>query len=53
MEGNLQGVGNLLGNLKGMALDMGSELEAQNKTLERVNYKVTALVWSRLSHLRF
>ena len=41
MEDNMQAVGNVLGNLKNMAKDMGSEIERQNKQIDRINDKVT------------
>ena len=40
MEGNMVGVGNILGNLKNMAMDMGSEIERQNKQLDLIQGKV-------------
>ncbi|KAL8187766.1 UNVERIFIED_CONTAM: Synaptosomal-associated protein 23 [Gekko kuhli] len=39
MEENLTQVGNILGNLKHMALDMGNEIDAQNKQIDRINEK--------------
>nr|ADD38784.1 Synaptosomal-associated protein 25 [Lepeophtheirus salmonis] len=39
MEDNLQSVGNMLGNLKNMAADMGSTIENQNKQIDRINVK--------------
>ncbi|XP_069352399.1 synaptosomal-associated protein 23-like [Eulemur rufifrons] len=39
MEGNLTQVGSILGNLKNMALDMGAEIEAQNRHIERITDK--------------
>jgi len=39
MEDNMQAVGNVLGNLKNMAADMGSEIDRQNKNLDRINVK--------------
>ena len=35
----LRAVANVLGNLKGLAQDMGNELDRQNKQIERLNYK--------------
>ena len=32
-------VGDVLGNLKGIATDMGDELDRQNKQLDRINKK--------------
>uniref|UniRef100_A0A674GJB2 Synaptosomal-associated protein n=1 Tax=Taeniopygia guttata TaxID=59729 RepID=A0A674GJB2_TAEGU len=39
MDENLTQVGNILGNLKNMALDMGNEIDAQNKQIDRINIK--------------
>ncbi|XP_008942140.1 PREDICTED: synaptosomal-associated protein 23 isoform X2 [Merops nubicus] len=39
MDENLAQVGNILGNLKSMALDMGNEIDAQNKQIDRINVK--------------
>ena len=40
MEENMQAVGSILGNLKSMAQDMGSEIETQNKQIDRIGAKV-------------
>nr|XP_012622005.1 synaptosomal-associated protein 23 isoform X3 [Microcebus murinus] len=39
MEENLTQVGSILGHLKNMALDMGTEIEAQNKQIEQITEK--------------
>ncbi|KAM4662809.1 synaptosomal-associated protein 23 isoform 1-T2 [Discoglossus pictus] len=39
MDENLQQVGSILGNLKSMALDMGNEIDSQNKVIDRINEK--------------
>uniref|UniRef100_A0A7N4NKT0 Synaptosomal-associated protein 23 n=1 Tax=Sarcophilus harrisii TaxID=9305 RepID=A0A7N4NKT0_SARHA len=39
MEENLSQVGNILGNLKTMAIDMGNEIDFQNKQIERITEK--------------
>lgn len=39
MEDNLGQVGNMLGNLRNMALDMGSEIVQQTSQLDRINDK--------------
>lgn len=39
MDENLGQVNSMLGNLRNMALDMGSELENQNKQIDRINAK--------------
>ena len=36
----MAGVGNILGNLKNMASDMGAEIEKQNKQLDLIQGKV-------------
>ncbi|ELW72734.1 Synaptosomal-associated protein 23 [Tupaia chinensis] len=38
-EENLTQVGSILGNLKNMALDMGNEIEAQNRQIDRITEK--------------
>lgn len=43
MEENLSQVGSILGNLKHMALDMGNEIEAQNRQIDRITEKVKLL----------
>ncbi|MGH0114478.1 UNVERIFIED_CONTAM: hypothetical protein FKN15_018797 [Acipenser sinensis] len=40
MEENLDQVGSLIGNLKNMALDMGTEIEKQNNQIDRITVKV-------------
>ncbi|XP_056401570.1 synaptosomal-associated protein 23 isoform X2 [Hyla sarda] len=42
MDENLHQVGNILGNLKNMALEMGNEIDSQNKLIDRINEKATA-----------
>lgn len=44
MEENLTQVGSILGNLKNMALDMGNEIEAQNRQIDRITEKVRAFL---------
>lgn len=39
MEENLDAVGSIIGNLKNMAIDMGSEIDKQNKTIDRITDK--------------
>ncbi|XP_056151545.1 synaptosomal-associated protein 23-like isoform X2 [Lampris incognitus] len=36
MEENLEAVGGIIGNLKNMALDMGGEIDKQNKQIDRI-----------------
>ena len=42
MEENMTQVGSMIGNLKNMAIDMGSEITNQNSQLERINQKATS-----------
>lgn len=39
MEENLDQVGSIIGNLKNLALDMGNEIESQNKTIDKITDK--------------
>ncbi|XP_030415445.1 synaptosomal-associated protein 23 [Gopherus evgoodei] len=39
MDENLTQVGSILGNLKNLALDMGNEIDSQNKRIDRINEK--------------
>ncbi|XP_016140431.1 synaptosomal-associated protein 23-like isoform X1 [Sinocyclocheilus grahami] len=39
MEENLEQVGSIIGNLKNLAMDMGNEIDKQNKTIDRINDK--------------
>ncbi|XP_053553786.1 synaptosomal-associated protein 23 [Bombina bombina] len=39
MDENLDQVGSILNNLKSMALDMGNEIDSQNKVIDRINDK--------------
>ncbi|XP_005283786.1 synaptosomal-associated protein 25-like [Malaclemys terrapin pileata] len=41
MEENLVQVGSILGNLKSMALDVGNEIDIQNKQVDKIMEKVT------------
>lgn len=40
MEENMGQVNTMIGNLRNMAVDMGSELENQNRQVDRINRKV-------------
>lgn len=42
MEENLVQVGSILGNLKSMALDVGNEIDIQNKQVDKIMEKVSA-----------
>lgn len=41
MENNMGQVSTMVGNLRNMAIDMGSEIENQNRQLDRINMKVS------------
>lgn len=56
MEENLEQVGSIIGNLKTMALDMGNEIDKQNKTIDRINDKASSLyihISESFGHLQF
>ena len=40
MENNMGQVATMVGNLRNMAIDMGGEIETQNRQLDRINRKV-------------
>ncbi|TMS21715.1 Synaptosomal-associated protein 23 [Larimichthys crocea] len=40
MEENLEAVGSIIGNLKNMAMDMGSEIDKQNKQIDSITSKL-------------
>lgn len=42
MEENLLCVSGIVGNLRDMAIDIGSEIEYQNRQIDGINYKVCA-----------
>lgn len=44
MDENLEQVGGIIGNLRHMALDMGQEIDTQNRQIDRIMDKV---VYSR------
>ena len=43
MEENMQQVSTMIGNLRNMAQDMGTEVSNQNSQLDRINLKVLPL----------
>lgn len=47
MEENMTQVSTMIGNLRNMAIDMGSEIENQNRQLDRINAKVIRLIVMR------
>lgn len=50
MEENLGQVGNIIDNLKSLAIDMGTEIEKQNKQIDRITDKVGLLLVNFTSH---
>ncbi|XP_050404591.1 synaptosomal-associated protein 25 isoform X3 [Patella vulgata] len=42
MEDNLTEVSGMIGNLRNMAIDMGSEIGSQNRQIDRINQKATS-----------
>ncbi|XP_043223497.1 synaptosomal-associated protein 25-like isoform X5 [Amphibalanus amphitrite] len=42
MEGNMEQVNTMVGNLRNMAMDMGSELDNQNRQVERISAKTAS-----------
>lgn len=40
MDENLEQVGGIIGNLRHMALDMGQEIDTQNRQVDRIMEKV-------------
>ncbi|PAA53331.1 hypothetical protein BOX15_Mlig003741g1 [Macrostomum lignano] len=42
MDNNIQEVGNMVGNLRNMAIDMGSEITSQNRQLDRIQEKAAS-----------
>ena len=45
MDENLEQVGGIIGNLRHMALDMGQEIDTQNRQIDRIMDKVQC--WRR------
>jgi uncharacterized membrane protein YoaK (UPF0700 family) len=43
MENNVSEVSGMIGNLRNMAVDMGNEIESQNRQVDRINQKVSAV----------
>ena len=41
MEQNVGEVSNMIGNLRNMAVDMGNEIEGQNRQIDRIHQKVS------------
>ena len=55
MEENLVAVSGMVGNLRNMAVDMNSEITAQNKQLDRINIQVIlpGISWRLLVYFQF
>jgi len=45
-------VSTMIGNLRNMAIDMGSEIENQNRQLDRINAKVSFLFMLSYSFIK-
>jgi len=43
MENNISEVSGMIGNLRNMAVDMGNEIESQNRQIDRINQKAGSL----------
>ncbi|XP_064623342.1 synaptosomal-associated protein 25-like isoform X4 [Lineus longissimus] len=43
MEQNISEVSGMIGNLRNMAIDMGSEIDSQNRAVDRINQKAGSL----------
>ena len=52
MDENIQQVGNIVGNLRHMAIDMQSEIDSQNRQIERINEKVCTSALRCFNNLR-
>lgn len=53
MEENMGQVNTMIGNLRNMALDMGSELENQNRQVSRINMKVICTLLFIMINIEF
>lgn len=53
MEENMGQVNTMIGNLRNMALDMGSELENQNRQIDRINRKVIFVLFLKIIYFLF
>lgn len=53
MEDNMGQVNTMIGNLRNMAIDMGSELENQNRQIDRVNRKVCVMCYACVLRFQF
>ncbi len=48
MDQNMQEVSGMIGNLRNMAIDMGSEITQQNTQVERIHLKVGVFFYNTL-----
>ena len=46
MEQNVGEVSNMIGNLRNMAVDMGNEIEGQNRQIDRIHQKAIIILFS-------
>jgi synaptosomal-associated protein 25 len=44
MEQNMGEVSNMIGNLRNMAVDMGNEIDSQNRQVDRIQNKVCGML---------
>lgn len=44
MEQNIGEVSGMIGNLRNMAIDMGTEIDGQNRQIDRINQKVRSIL---------
>ena len=49
MDENLEQVSGIIGNLRHMALDMGNEIDTQNRQIDRIMEKVRDYISKRTS----
>lgn len=47
MEENLGAVGSIIGNLRSMAVDMGNEIDKQNRHIDNITEKVRSRVGNK------
>lgn len=45
MENNVAEVSGMIGNLRNMAVDMGNEIDSQNRQVSRINIKVRYCIY--------
>uniref|UniRef100_T1IV52 Synaptosomal-associated protein n=1 Tax=Strigamia maritima TaxID=126957 RepID=T1IV52_STRMM len=53
MEDNMQQVNTMIGNLRNMAIDMGTEIGSQNEQVDRINMKVDFIFHFFLTYKKY